>query len=81
MERLTKIELEDYCENAGLTQLQQDILRLRYFDKREMTIVAICLELNISSNKYEYNRKRMLNQIYKYDRLKEKKNAENGIDK
>ena len=70
MERLTKIELEDYFENAGLTELQKDILRLRYFDPRDMTVVAICLELHISENKYHRNLRALLNQIYKYENLK-----------
>lgn len=70
MERLTKIELDDYCNNAGLTNLQKDILRLRYFDARDLTVVAVCLELNISENKYQRNLRALLNQIYKYENLK-----------
>lgn len=70
MERLTKIELDDYCENAGLTNLQKDILRLKYFDAREPTVVAICMELCISENKFYRNLRKLLNQIYKYERLK-----------
>ena len=72
MERLTKIELEDYCENAGLTDLQKDILRLRYFDPSEPTVVAICMELNISETKFHRNRRKLLAQIFKYEQLKEK---------
>lgn len=72
MERLTRIELDDYCENAGLTDLQKEILRLKYFDPHEPTVVAICLQLNISENKFHRNRRALLNQIYKYEKLKEK---------
>ena len=73
MERLTKIELDDYCENAGLTDLQKQILRMRYFDPTEPTVIAICMELNISENKFHRNRRKLLAQIYKYEQLKEKK--------
>ena len=72
MERLTRIELNDYCENAGLTQLQKDILRLKYFDDRDLTVVAICIELNISKSKYHINHNKLLSQIYKYEYLKKK---------
>lgn len=73
MDRLTKIELEDYCENAGLTNLQKDILRLKYFDPNEPTVVAICMKLNISERKFYRNQARLLNQIYKYEELKNAK--------
>lgn len=72
MERLTRIELDDYCENAGLTNLQKEILRLKYFDPHEPTVVSICMQLNISENKFHRNRRALLNQIYKYEKLKEK---------
>lgn len=67
MERLTKAELEDYCENAGLTKLQKDILRLRYFDENEPTVVAICMDLCISESKFYRNQRKLLYQCYKYD--------------
>ena len=70
MERLTRPELDDYCENAGLTALQKDILRLRYFDEHEPTIVAICIELHISESKFYRNQRKLLSQIYKYEMKK-----------
>ena len=72
MERLTRIELDDYCENAGLTDLQKQILRMKYFDPTEPTVVAICMQLNISENKFHRNRRKLLAQIFKYEQLKEK---------
>lgn len=70
MERLTRPELDDYCDNAGLTALQKDILRLRYFDDGEPTIVAICIELNISESKFYRNQRKLLDQIYRYEKKK-----------
>ena len=68
MERLTRPELEDYCANAGLTALQKDILRLRYFDDQELSVVAICITLSISESKFYRNQRKLLAQIYKYDK-------------
>ena len=72
MERLTRAELEEYCENAGLTKLQKDILRLKYFDENEPTVVAICMDLSISESKFYRNQRKLLNQCYKYDLRKNK---------
>lgn len=72
MDRLTRPELDDYCQNAGLTALQKDILRLKYFDENELTIVAICIKLNISESKFYRNQRKLLNQIYKYEMNKQK---------
>lgn len=70
MERLTRIELDDYCENAGLTTLQKQILELRYFDPEEPTVITICFQLNISEHKFYSNQRKLLNQIHKYEILK-----------
>lgn len=70
-ERLTRYELEEYCENAGLTALQKDILRLRYYDDRDLSVVQICLELHISHNKFYSNHNKILKQIYKYEMQKQ----------
>lgn len=72
MERLTNIQLKDYCDNAGLTNLQKEILKLKYFDPSEPTVIAICMRLNISENKFHRNRRALLNQIYKYECQKNK---------
>ena len=71
MERLTRIELDDICENAGLTETQQQILRLKYFDPKEPTVRAICIELNISENKFFREQRKLLGQIFKYKYIKE----------
>lgn len=65
--RLTKDELEDYRTNSGITQLQFEIIKRRYFDANEPTVVAICMDLNISTKKYNRELKKALLQIYKYD--------------
>ena len=72
MERLTRPELDDYCENAGLTLLQKDILRMKYFDEDEPTVVAICCELNISESKFYRNQRKLLSQIYRYEQRRNK---------
>lgn len=46
---------------------------MRYFDPSEPTVIAICMQLNISENKFHRNRRKLLAQIYKYEQLKEKK--------
>ena len=69
-ERLTKAELIEYCDNIGLTSLQKDILRLKYFDERDLSVVQICFELHISESKFYRNQRKLLTLIYKYDRMK-----------
>lgn len=76
MERLTRIELDDYIQNAGLTKLQQEILTLKYFDPNEPTVVAICMQLNISEYKFYHNQRALLKQIHKYENQKEVKSNE-----
>ena len=73
--RVNRIELEDYCNNAGLTALQCDILRLKYFEKDDMSIVAICLQLNISTSKYCKEAKELWCSIARY-----KKSCDNAVN-
>ena len=68
--RLTREELEDYKANSGITELQAEIVRLRYYDPNEPTVVAICMELNISAKKYNRELNKALKQIYKYESKK-----------
>ncbi len=68
-ERLTRYEVEDYCANAGLTALQKEILKLRFFDENEPSVTEICLRLHISESRY-YRNQRKLAQIYKYEMKK-----------
>lgn len=70
MERLSIIELNDFCENAGLTKLQKDILKLRYFDETEYSVGEICLKLHISESKFYRNQRKLLSLIYKYENKK-----------
>lgn len=65
--RLTKDELEDYKQNSGITDLQYQIIKMRYYDASEPTVIAIYMELNISAKKYNRELNKALRQIYKYD--------------
>ena len=64
--RLTKSELEEYQMKSGITQLQYEIIRMRYYDAEQLTVVAICMKLNISERKYNRELNKALSQIYKY---------------
>lgn len=70
MERLNIIELQDYCDNAGLTALQKDILKLKYFDEHDYSVIEICLKLHISESKFYRNQRKLLALIYKYEQKK-----------
>lgn len=68
--RLTRDELEDYRANSGITHLQYEIIKRRYFDPDEPTVVSVCLELKISAKKYNSELNKALLQIYKYENKK-----------
>lgn len=70
MDRLSSIELKDYCDNAGLTSLQKDILKLKYFDEHDYSVCEICLKLHISESKFFRNQRQLLSLIYKYESKK-----------
>lgn len=72
MDRLSIIELDDYCEHAGLTDLQKEILRLKYFDAHDYSVTEICLKLHISESKFYRNQRKLLSLIFKYQSLKQK---------
>lgn len=64
--RLTKTELEDYRNNSGITELQYEIIKRKYYDAKEYTVVSICLDLGISSRKYNRELNKALEQIFRY---------------
>lgn len=64
--RITKDELQDYKENSGITDLQYEIIKRRYYDAGAPTIVAICIELHISERKFNRELNKALMQIYRY---------------
>lgn len=64
--RLTKTELEDYRNNSGITELQYEIIKRKYYDAKEHTVVSICLDLGISSRKYNRELNKALEQIFRY---------------
>lgn len=65
--RLTADELEDYKVNSGITSLQYEIVKKRYYDKEQPTVTKICLDLHISEAKYNRELRKALNQIYRYE--------------
>lgn len=67
MERLTKTELDDYFQNAGLTQLQKNILKMRYFDDDTPSVIMVCRRLHISETAFYYAQRKLLKQIKKYN--------------
>lgn len=64
--RLTKKDLEDIKENSGITRLQYNIIRLKYYDQDQYSIVGICDKLNISVGTYDYQLRLAINQINHY---------------
>ena len=64
--RLTKRELEDIKENAGITRLQYNIIKLKYYDEEQPSIVKICDMLMISSRAYDYQLHLAISQINAY---------------
>lgn len=70
--RLTRAELEDVQENAGITQLQFDIIKLRYNDRNKYTVAKICDTLSISDGAYKYQLRQAIEQVNRY--LDNKKN-------
>lgn len=64
--RLTKAELEDIRENSGITNLQYEIVRLRYYDPNQYSVVKICDILKIGSSTYEYQMHLIDKQVNSY---------------
>ena len=64
--RLTKQELEDIRDNSGITNLQYEILRLRYYDPNQYSVVKICDILKIGSSTYEYQMHLIDKQVNSY---------------
>lgn len=71
--RLTRAELEDIKLNSGITRIQYEILRLKYFDENEYSVVKICDMLTISETTYECQLKKAIAQVVAYYALKETK--------
>lgn len=64
--RLTRDELEDIRLNSGITDLQFEIIKRKYFDGDNPTVIAICLSLNISERRYNVELRKALSQIYRF---------------
>ncbi len=52
VKRCTRRQLDDFCENAGLTDRQKHIVKRKLFDGDEPMVVKICNELCISQSTY-----------------------------
>jgi hypothetical protein len=64
--RLTKMELEDIKENSGITRLQYNIIKLKYYDEEQPSVVKICDMLNLSDGVYDYQLHLAIKQIQNY---------------
>lgn len=64
--RLTRQELEDIRDNSGITNLQYEIVKYRYYDPHEYSIVKVCDILKISVSCYSHNLKKAETQIDGY---------------
>jgi hypothetical protein len=64
--RLTRAELEEIAENAGITEIQLEIIRLKYFDKNDYSARKICDTLSISDNAYFYQQRQAVEQVNTY---------------
>jgi hypothetical protein len=60
------MELDDIRLNSGITQLQFDIIQLRYFDKHKYTVAKICDTLSISDGAYKYQLRQAVEQVNNY---------------
>lgn len=68
--RLTLDELKEYKQFSGITDLQFEIIKYKYYDAQQLSTVAICYKLNISTSKYNAELKKALIQIDRYCKLK-----------
>ncbi len=64
--RLTKAELEDIRENSGITNLQYEIVRLKYYDPNQNSVIKICDVLKIGVSTYEYQMRLIERQVNSY---------------
>ena len=63
---MTRAELEEIAENAGITEIQLEIIRLKYFDKNDYSVRKICDTLSISDNAYFYQQRQAVEQVNTY---------------
>ena len=64
--RLTKAELEDIRENSGITNLQYEIVRLKFYDPNQYSVIKICDVLKIGTSTYEYQMRLIDKQVNGY---------------
>lgn len=59
-------ELEEIRENSGITQLQFEIIKLRYYDHDDYSVRKICDTLMISDGTYTYQVRQAVEQVNMY---------------
>lgn len=64
--RLTRTELEEIKSESGITRLQYEIIRLKYFDHNHYSVVKICDTLAISVGAYGYQLRQAVKQVNTY---------------
>jgi hypothetical protein len=64
--RLTRTELEEIKSESGITRLQYEIIRLKYFDHNHFSVVKICDTLAISVGAYGYQLRQAVKQVNNY---------------
>lgn len=68
--RLTLQELYEYRDNCGLTERQFQIIKRKYFDRDNPSMIAICDELHIGTATYSRDLNKAIAQIYRYNKTK-----------
>lgn len=64
--RLTRAELEDIRDNSGITELEFNIIKRKYYDKDAPYAFQIVDELHISPSQYTRTLNRAIEQITAY---------------
>jgi hypothetical protein len=64
--RLTRAELEEILNNSGITSIQYEIIRLKYYDRNHYSVVKICDILSISVGTYGYQLRQAIKQVNAY---------------
>jgi predicted DNA-binding protein YlxM (UPF0122 family) len=61
-----KSELEEILEYSGITEIQYEIIRLKFYDKNDYSVRKICDTQSISDNAYFYQQRQAVEQVNTY---------------
>lgn len=61
-----KSELEEILEHSGITEIQYEIIRLKFYDKNDYSVRKICDTLMISDGAYYYQVRQAVEQVNMY---------------